>query len=209
MIGVGRQEFAKHFDVSRETMDRLAGYEALLHKWNPAINLVAKSTLNDVWQRHFLDSAQVFSLCPDHAKSWVDLGAGGGFPGLVVAILAAESRPDLVVTLVESDVRKATFLTTVARDLGLAVKVRAERIEALPALCADVLSARALAPLADLCAFAVRHMAPDGSALFQKGETWRQEVEEARKTWSFDLQASESLTDPRAAVLLMKGIKRV
>ena len=209
MTVLGQAEFQRHFDVSRETIEALEHYASLLRKWNAAINLVARSTLDDLWRRHFLDSAQVFSLCPESARSWADLGSGGGFPGLVVSILAAESRPNLSVTLVESDVRKATFLNNVVRELDLPTKVLPERIEAIPPLSADVLSARALGPLRDLCGFAVRHLAPDGCAMFQKGETWREEVEDARKTWAFHLQDFKSITDQRAAVLLMRGIERV
>ena len=97
-------------DVSRETTERLNHYLRLLHKWNPAINLVAKSTLAEAWQRHFMDSAQIFSSLSGGVARWVDLGSGGGFPGMVVAILGAEAAPRMSVTLVESDLRKATFL---------------------------------------------------------------------------------------------------
>ncbi|MEI4471898.1 16S rRNA (guanine(527)-N(7))-methyltransferase RsmG [Frigidibacter sp. MR17.24] len=196
-------------DVSRETSDRLARYAALVRKWNPAINLVSKATLDTLEDRHIRDSAQVFGLCPDGAHHWADLGAGGGFPGLVVAILAAELKPDLSVTLVESDMRKAAFLATAARDLGLGTVVIPDRIEKVPPLAADVLSARALAALPALLGFAERHLAADGTALFPKGASHQAELEEARRDWSFDLQIRPSITDPAAAVLQLKGIRRV
>lgn len=196
-------------DVSRETRSRLETYESLLRKWNPAINLVAKSTLGDLWTRHFRDSAQLFDICPAGAPRWADLGSGGGFPGLVVAILAAERAPDLAVTLVESDVRKAAFLSTVARETELNVRVLADRIEAVPPLAADVLSARALAPLPQLLAFAERHLAPGGTALLPKGANHAAEIAEALATWRFDLQKHPSQTDSQAVILEVTGIAHV
>ncbi|WP_126975243.1 16S rRNA (guanine(527)-N(7))-methyltransferase RsmG [Frigidibacter oleivorans] len=196
-------------DVSRETRDRLETYESLLRKWNPAINLVAKSTLGDLWTRHFRDSAQLFDLCPAGATRWADLGSGGGFPGLVVAILAAERAPGLAVTLVESDVRKAAFLSTVARETGLNVRVLADRIEAVAPLSADVLSARALAPLPQLLAFAERHLAPGGRALLPKGANHAAEIAEALASWRFDLQKHPSQTDSQAVILEVTGVAHV
>jgi len=196
-------------NVSRETSERLDTYAALLVKWNPAINLVSKSSLADLQTRHFADSAQLFELCPPTARHWVDLGSGGGFPGLVIAILAAESMPELAVTLVESDGRKAAFLSAVVRETGLHAKVIADRIESLPPLAADVLSARALAPLPQLLAFAEQHLAPGGHALFPKGATHRSEVAESLADWRFDLREHPSKTDPHAVILEIEGVSRV
>jgi 16S rRNA (guanine527-N7)-methyltransferase len=196
-------------DVSRETLDKLIRYAELLEKWNPAINLVSKSTLATLWSRHMLDSAQVFDLMPQGARHWADLGSGGGFPGLVVAIVAQEKAPDLRVTLVESDRRKATFLSTVLRETGVTAAVLAERIEAVPPLGADVLSARALAALPQLLAFAEMHLAKDGVALFPKGSAWKPELSDARKIWSFALEEQPSVTDPEAVILKIQGVSRV
>ncbi|GGH55362.1 16S rRNA (guanine(527)-N(7))-methyltransferase RsmG [Frigidibacter albus] len=196
-------------NVSRETSERLATYAELLVKWNPAINLVSKSSLADLQTRHFADSAQLLALCPPDARRWADLGSGGGFPGLVIAILAAESMPDLAVTLVESDGRKAAFLSAVVRETGLRTSVVADRIESLPPLAADVLSARALAPLSQLLAFAEQHLAPNGRALFPKGATHRSEVAESLADWRFDLREHPSKTDPQAVILEIEGVSRV
>lgn len=196
-------------NVSRETSERLEAYASLLVKWNPAINLVSKSSLADLHTRHFADSAQLFDLCPPDARHWADLGSGGGFPGLVVAILAAESRPGLAVTLVESDARKAAFLATVARETGIHATVIADRIEALPPLGADVLSARALAPLPQLLGFAERHLARDGLALFPKGATHQAEIDESLAEWRFELQKHPSKTDQRAVILAIESVSRV
>ncbi|MBN2907314.1 MAG: 16S rRNA (guanine(527)-N(7))-methyltransferase RsmG [Rhodobacteraceae bacterium] len=197
-------------DVSRETSGLLDRYAALLRKWNPAINLVARSTLEDLETRHFADSAQLFALAPAGARLWVDLGAGGGFPGLVIAILAMEKTPEMRVTLIESDQRKATFLRTVARELNLPnVTVLDDRIEDAPTQQADVLSARALAPLPQLLAYGARHLAPQGIALFPKGARYAVELDDALATWRFDVQTIPSTTDPQAVILKLGGIARV
>ncbi|MDE3029387.1 MAG: 16S rRNA (guanine(527)-N(7))-methyltransferase RsmG [Paracoccaceae bacterium] len=190
-------------------MARLDLYSALLEKWNPVINLVSKSTLAETWTRHFLDSAQIFDLCPQNAQSWADLGSGGGFPGLVIAILGAERVPNLRVTLVESDVRKATFLNTVAREVGVSVAIRPDRIESLPPLASDVLSARALAPLDQLLSFAARHLAAGGVALFPKGASYADELAKARENWAFSVEETQSKTDPNAVILGIKGFAHV
>lgn len=196
-------------DVSRETAGRLADYAALLRAWNPKINLVSKQTLAELETRHVADSAQLLALAPADATTWADLGSGGGFPGLVVAILATEARPALRVTLVESDQRKAVFLRTVAQRTGVPVTVLADRIEAVRPLGADVLSARALAPLTTLLDHADRHLAPSGTALFPKGATWRAEVDEALERWRFRCENLPSATSPDGAILRIGEIHRV
>lgn len=195
--------------VSRETTERLEALEALLRKWNPAINLVAKSTLPEAWRRHILDSAQLYALAPAQVGHWADLGSGGGFPGLVVAVLSSELDPGRRVTLVEADQRKATFLREAARQLGLTVTIISQRIEKTDPLGADVLSARALTGLPGLCAFAHRHLRPDGLALFPKGASWRDEVADAGRSWTFDITVYPSDTDSSAVVLAMKAITHV
>jgi 16S rRNA (guanine527-N7)-methyltransferase len=209
MTSVDEQGFSAALNVSHETMTRLERYATLLEKWNPAINLVSRASLADLWTRHFLDSAQIFALRPKGARSWVDLGSGGGFPGLVVAVLAAEAAPDLRVTLVESDSRKAAFLATAAHDLRLSVTVKAERIEKLAPLGGDVVSARALAPLTDLLGYTARHLARGGRALFLKGATYPQELAAALAKWSFDVHTYPSRTDAAGVVLSIGDISHV
>lgn len=195
-------------DVSRETMKRLILFHGLLVKWNARINLVSRSSLNDFWVRHVADSIQVFRLAPS-AGTWADLGSGGGFPGLIVAILAKVERPDLNVTLIESDQRKSAFLRTVIRETGVFCNVIAERIEQAERQDADIVSARALADLTELLAYSERHLAPGGTALFPKGVTWQKELEMARTQWSFDVEVIESQTMPGAAILKIEGASRV
>jgi 16S rRNA (guanine527-N7)-methyltransferase len=188
-------------DVSRETFGRLEHYVELLNKWNPKINLVSPNTLREAWTRHFVDSAQIYRLASEKTKIWADFGSGGGFPGMVVAILAAELNPDLQVTLVESDVRKCAFLRSVARETGVQVTVSNQRIETLEPLNADVISARALASLPLLFEFSTRHVKNGGKLLFPKGMKWKTEVEEAVKSWTFSLETHTSVTDPNAVIL--------
>lgn len=197
-----------NLNVSRETFDRLKVFEAAVLKWNPKINLVSKASLSDIWTRHIVDSVQVSTLATPTA-SWLDLGSGGGFPGLVVAAVIAEKSPGASITLVESDKRKSAFLRSAAREMSLDVTVMSERIENLPHAQADVISARALANLTKLLAFTEMHLAPDGVAVFPKGESWKNEVDNARQEWRFDLESSTSWTEPRAAVLRITGVSRV
>ena len=196
-------------NVSRETAQKLHALCDLVKRWNPAINLVAKSTVPDLWQRHLLDSAQLFAYCPSAAKKWLDLGSGAGFPGLVMAIIAAEQRPDLVVTLVESDRRKSVFLGEAVRLLGLSAKIICQRIEDVKPQGADVLSARALAPLAVLCGYAHIHLTGGGVAVLPKGAQAKTEIDDAQVRWQFDCDSHNSRTDPDAAILILKDIRNV
>ena len=196
-----------NLDVSRETIDRLRALEALTAKWTERINLISRATRGDIWTRHIIDSAQIFPLAPAAARHWVDLGSGGGFPGLVLACLLAD-RDGGRITLVESDQRKCAFLRTAVRDLTLPATVLSQRIEEAPPTGADVLTARALAPLTDLLPFAERHLAPEGTALFPKGRTADREIDVARTGWTFDCTAIPSITDPSATVLCLERIAR-
>jgi 16S rRNA (guanine527-N7)-methyltransferase len=195
-------------DVSRETMERLAAYHDHVVKWTSRINLVSNHSIPDLWERHIWDSAQIVGFCKT-ARLWVDVGSGGGFPGLVVAILAKEQMPDRETVLIESDVRKSTFLRTVIRDLDLNARVIIARIEDAPPQNAEVISARALADLAQLLSYAERHLAPGGTCLLMKGESWEKEVQKASQSWSFDLRAHRSKTNSKAAILEIKDISRV
>lgn len=196
-------------NVSRETRERLEIYADLLSKWTRKINLIAPSSLPQLWSRHIADSTQLFEFVRPTGGNWVDMGSGGGLPGLVIAIMAAEAVKDLKVTLIESDQRKATFLRTVSRETEVPVRVISERIEAVSPLGADYLSARALASLDILLGFADRHLAHDGLAVFPKGARHEEELRLAQENWSFDYQTRPSSTDPNAAIYLIKGVRRV
>ncbi|OIQ37910.1 MAG: 16S rRNA (guanine(527)-N(7))-methyltransferase RsmG [Roseobacter sp. MedPE-SW] len=195
-------------DVSRETIDRLEKFEEVLLKWNPRINLVSKNSLDDLWNRHIVDSIQVFTCVEDPGSSWVDIGSGGGFPGIVVAIMAAEHAPKTKVTLIESDQRKSAFLRTAARECGVAINVLNQRIEQADPQNADVLSARAVADLDALLDFSEQHLAESGVAVFPKGASWKKEVDKAAQRWRFDVEPITSLTETEAVILKIKGVAR-
>lgn len=194
----------ERWPISRDTETRLHGLISALQRWNPVINLVSRSTLPVAWKRHVLDSLQLMDYVPPEAQHWVDLGSGGGFPGLVVAIGALDRFPDLRVTLVESDQRKATFLRETARTLGVPVSVVASRIEMLASLGADVVSARALAPLSQLWSYAERHLAPSGIGLFLKGEGYASEIAEAQARFALSIETLSSSSDAKGAVLRVR-----
>jgi 16S rRNA (guanine527-N7)-methyltransferase len=196
-------------NVSRETAERLDIYSALLEKWNPRINLVSRTSLADHRARHFDDSAQLYDLATHPVEHWADLGSGGGFPGLVIAILGQGAGSPTRVTLVESDNRKATFLNTVIRETGVNATVITGRIETIPPLDADVLSARALADLSTLLGFAFRHMRANGAALFPKGVSWKQELAAAQTAWQFSHRVVKSKTETGPVILHVRGISRV
>jgi len=203
-----RETFAERFSVSRETIDRLVSYEELITKWNPTINLTAKSTLGEIWTRHFLDSAEVFAWANPSEGRWLDLGSGGGFPGVVVAILAKELAPKLSVTCVESDIRKCEFMRTVARNTGVSVGILSRRVQDVPSHNAQIVSARALASLTDLIGMAQRHLAPQGCAIFHKGKSWQDEVDEALETWEFTLEKKDNPTHQDSVILKIGDIQR-
>lgn len=193
--------------VSRETSEALVLYTELLVKWTKSINLVSRNSLEGLWDRHILDSVQVYScLEPNPKTHWVDLGSGGGLPGAVIAILAREFSPNSRVTCVESDQRKATFLRTVSRETGVKFDVIDARIEKIDPLKADVLSARALAPLTNLLGFADFHMKEEGCAIFPKGIRYASEVEEAKSNWHFNYESIPSATDSNAVLLKIRDI---
>nr|RDS93612.1 16S rRNA (guanine(527)-N(7))-methyltransferase RsmG [Cereibacter sphaeroides f. sp. denitrificans] len=196
-------------DVSRETSNKLSHFVALVEKWNKAVNLIGRSTVDSIWTRHVLDSAQLRVHLALRPRLWLDLGSGSGFPGIVIAILAADESAESRFVLVESDQRKATFLRTACRELELSASVLAARIESLPPQGADVISARALAALPELCALAAPHLAPNGICLFPKGAGHISEIAAARQSWNMELETLPSLTDPDAVILKLKALAHV
>jgi 16S rRNA (guanine527-N7)-methyltransferase len=203
------EDFERAFGVSRETIERLKTYEALLKQWQKTINLVAPSTLADVWHRHFADSAQLLALAPPNAKHWVDLGSGAGFPGLVLAILLAE-RGGGRVTLIESDTRKAAFLAEVARRTGVPVDIQGTRIEKSATQAkvgpVDVVTARALAPLPRLLDLSAPYFSGPTVGLFLKGREAETEVQAAEKLWEFEAELHQGLTDASGKVVVIRAL---
>jgi 16S rRNA (guanine527-N7)-methyltransferase len=194
-------------NVSRETMKRFEIFEQRLRLWSRRINLVATSTLADLWTRHIADSAQLFDIAP-HAKSWVDLGSGGGLPGLIIAAIQADNVPEAKMTLIESDKRKAAFLSDAAHHMGLTVQVLPVRIEAAESQQYDVVSARALAPLPKLLELAAPFCNANTVCLFPKGETVAEELTAARSRWHIDAETLPSRTHPSATILKIQEFSR-
>lgn len=187
--------------VSRETLDRLASHLDLLRRWQKRINLVGAATLRDPWRRHMLDSAQLAPLVPAGARL-ADLGSGAGFPGLVLAILRGGP-----VHLIESDARKAAFLREAVRITGAPAEVHNARAEQLD-LKADIVAARACAPLDRLLGLALPLLAPGGLCLFLKGARVEEEVREARTAWKMALRRHRSRSAPDGVVLEVSRLSR-
>lgn len=233
----GPEDFATAFNVSRETIARLEVYEALLRHWQKAVNLVAPGTLDAVWHRHFADSAQLLPLAPPGARSWIDLGSGAGFPGLVVAILLAGNAETTLssplrggagespdgsdsmaphVTLIESDTRKAAFLREVVRKVeisgAVAVDVLSIRAESarikVNASLPRVICARALAPLDKLLGLAAPLSPPGTTGLMCKGKGVAEELRTAEKTWNFNVELVPSVTDSDGRIAVITNLER-
>lgn len=201
---MGRDQFQTLFDVSRETMERLDIYAAELTRWTEKINLVSHASLADLWRRHFADSAQLVRLAEEQSGLWADFGSGAGFPGLVVSAL----QPERPMVLVESDQRKAAFLASTSRKMGVDVRIESARIEAVAPLSAHIISARALANLDQLLQFAAIHRAAGAICLFLKGAQADSELTAARRNWHIDVERVTSLTDPNATILKIRDFNR-
>jgi 16S rRNA (guanine527-N7)-methyltransferase len=196
-------EFAVGIDVSRETLARLTTYVALLERWQNSVNLVGKGTLSDIWRRHILDSAQLYSLLPSPFGRVVDLGSGAGFPGMVLAIMGATD-----VELIEANTRKCGFLREVARVTNTQVIINNNRIEGGAPRIADVVTARALAPLPRLLGYAKTYVGPETICLFLKGRRLHQELTNARKTWKMGITTITSRSDAGGSVLHLRKLSR-
>ena len=200
---LGPEGFARVFPVSRETLARLKAYSGLLVLWSARINLVGRATIADLWRRHILDSAQLYPLIPEAAQSLIDLGSGAGLPGLVLAILGVPG-----VELIEADSRKSAFLGEAARVTGTEVTIRPYRVQALAPHPADVVTARACAPLDELLGLAERFIAPHTLCLFLKGERFGQELTKAQKRWTMRASVEPSLSDRRGVILRLQQVTR-
>lgn len=190
-------------DVSRETSEKFQRYAELLMKWQNAINLVGPSTLEELELRHFVDAAQLFKYISNKQVRMADMGSGGGFPGLILAMMGVAD-----VHLIESDVRKATFLREVSRETSTPVTVHDDRVEDITIENVDLITARALAPLRDLLGMAQKLATPghDFSCLFLKGEKTAEELEKARKRWNFKAESHPSVSDVAGNILYINNL---
>jgi 16S rRNA (guanine527-N7)-methyltransferase len=198
----GPAEFAARTGVSRETLARLKAYADILADWNARHNLVAKSTLPDLWRRHFWDSAQLAPLIPDAVRTLADLGSGAGFPGLVLAAML----PRLAVTLHEATAKKCAFLEAAAQRMDVPVAIKNVRLEDLPPRPFDVVTARALAPLPKLLGYAQNFVGPNSVCLFLKGQNVGVELTQAHKCWKMEASQAPSQTDLSGAIVVVREL---
>jgi 16S rRNA (guanine527-N7)-methyltransferase len=197
--------FAARTGASAEQVAELERLRLMLADWNDRMNLVSAASLEAYWSRHVFDSAQLLPLAPT-AKVWVDIGAGAGFPGLVLAILLKDA-PGAKVHLVESRAKPCGFLEAVVEALALPAEVHIARAEDL-SLKADVVTARAVAPLAKLLGFARPYLSKGATGLFLKSEGVEGEIAEARKAWRFAYDVSPSVSDSRGRIVKVEGLAR-
>jgi 16S rRNA (guanine527-N7)-methyltransferase len=207
----GPEDFARSFGVPRETVDKLAIYAQLLRQWQKAVNLVAPSTLEQIWHRHFADSAQILPYAAE-SRLWVDLGSGGGFPGLVIAILLA-NHENRHVHLIESNGRKCAFLSDVVRKTDAPATIHTGRIEDIARAGtigkADVVTSRALAPLVSLLGMASGFFGENSVGLFLKGREAGQEIADAGKVWRFDYECVPSQTSDDGNIVIIRSLSRL
>ena len=196
-------------DVSRETLDRLRLFESLVKKWTKTINLVSKKDFSKIWERHILDSAQIYAHLPKSPGIYSDFGSGAGFPSIVLATLLYEENPNLKTHLIESDGRKAAFLRTALRELQIPGTVWVQRVQEVRLPPASILSARAVAPLDELLSMAEALINEETTCFFPKGVSWKKEVDRAQKQWKFSLKTINSHTQSEAVILELGSIKRV
>lgn len=197
--------FSHEAGVSAEVLQDFKDWQALLTRWNAKINLVSQSALADYWLRHALDSWQLTAHVPVSAARFLDLGSGGGFPGLALAIYC-KHKGEGEVTLVESVGKKANFLRTVIRELSLPATVKAERIESLEPQIYDLISARAFAPLPKLLDYCAPFWGPETLGIFLKGQSASQEITAAQAKWAFQHRTFPSKTDPEGVILTLSDL---
>ncbi len=204
-----RERLPDSREISPQVLDRLDRFAAALVQWQATTNLVAPSTLPELWTRHIADSLQLVPLAPD-VRHWVDLGSGGGFPGLVVACALADTD-GASVHLVESNLKKAAFLREAARLTGAPARVHAARIEDVVDRFADsveIVTARALAPLEKLVESAYPLLTSGAQALFLKGRDVEAELTAASKYWTIDAELIPSVTDSAGRIVRVRSVER-
>ena len=196
-------------DVSRETFERLLAFETIFRDWSSRMNLASASSLEHLWDRHILDSAQLAALAPMRGI-WLDAGSGGGFPGVVLAVLMDEQGAAGQVHLVESIGKKASFLKAALEGTGSCGTVHLMRVESAGALNLDVetVTARALAPLPELLKLTFPWLKTGAKGLFHKGRRHREEIAAARGGWRFDLLEHQSRTDADSVILEISNVSQ-
>jgi 16S rRNA (guanine527-N7)-methyltransferase len=193
-------------DILQKARPQLTTYLSLLERWQKAVNLVSSATLSDAWNRHIVDSAQLFPLLPQETKTIIDMGSGAGFPALVLAILTQVCWQDHpLITMVESDTKKCLFLKEVARQVGVSVTILNQRLEKCDTRPSDVITARALAPLDCLLDWASPFLKPTSTCLFLKGEGVEKEIEAL--THKVIIEKVQSVTHPKGCILKITEVR--
>ena len=192
--------------VSRETCDLLRLYYDMLVSWNKKINLVSRKSIKTTWNRHFLDSAQLWLYLPQKANKWLDFGSGAGFPGLVIAFISKELKPDLKIVLVEKNKKKALFLNEVVNKIGLNVEILSNNVELIRPQRADVITSRAFGKLDHLLKISYKHQNKDTTALFPKGISFTEEIIISKKKWSYELERIKNIIDSNSFILKIRKL---
>ena len=202
------KNFTEKYNVSCETFNELNLYLALLTEWQNKFNLVSNSSLQDAWNRHFLDSAQLFKYIPNEAVSLADFGSGAGFPGMVMAIMAKYKTPYLKVTLIESIKKKTVYLNEVAQKTATSVTIINDRIENVKPQKFDVITSRAMTALNDLLKYAEPFCHDKTVCIFPKGKRYAEELASAHKNWHFKCQIEPNETSDEGKILIITDIAK-
>ena len=200
------KKFCDKYSVSRETFLKLKKCQSMLEEWQQKFNLVSKSTIDNAWDRHFLDSAQLFNFIPQDAEVLFDFGSGAGFPGIVLAIMANEKMPKLQINLVESINKKTVYLNAVKTELGVNVNVINDRIEKIKPQKANVITSRALASLTDLLSYSYKFSDKNTICIFPKGKKYKEELLEAHKHWKFKCKVYPSEQSDEGKILIITNL---
>lgn len=198
----------ENFTVSHETIGQLKTYLSLLQDWQAKFNLVSKSSLDDAWNRHFLDSMQLYKYIPQSAQTLADFGSGAGFPGMVLAIIAKENTPYLKVTLIESIKKKTLYLNEVAKATSTPVEIINDRIENLTNIHFDVITSRAMTALNDLLGYAAPFCRKNTVCIFPKGKNYASELAEAHKNWHFKCHIEPNEMSEEGRILIITDIAK-
>ena len=196
------------YNVSRETIDELKKYEALVLEWNSKFNLISKSSVQYIWNRHILDSLQLCQFIKNTDKVMFDFGSGAGFPAIVLSIVSKQLFPDLKIYLVESISKKAMFLNVVKDSLKLNIEVINDRIENIKTKNVDLISSRAMASLDKLMDYSKPFCGKNTRLVFPKGEKYQEEIGISQKKWLFDIDIIQSITDDSGKILYIKNLRR-
>ena len=207
-INIRMEKFCKTYNVSRETYSKLELYCQSLKEWQQKFNLVSNSSIDNVWVRHFEDSAQLFEFIPKRAKTLLDMGSGAGFPGMVISIMARAETPYLKVTLAESIGNKTLYLKYVNDLTEANAEILNLRVEKIDGRKFDVITSRAMTSLSDLLRYAYPLLAKQGVCIFPKGKSADEEILNAKKIWNFDCEKITSKTSEDGKILIISNIRK-